>query len=193
MYAFPRPLEYPEVSTISSFGIQQLTTRRSCPGLRERLPQVRALHRCPMCLTDADTVVHSPRAVTTGFVAPWRFPPPRRLPRHPHTSMGGLSRSLAYPDVGTILSFGVQRLTTRGSCPGSPSPCSDSGSVSLKYVRYTDTAYTSVMPVVPSTVYPRRHPPFSILAVLPPPPFFPAPFVPPRASQFHPLTDTKYQ
>ena len=92
-------------------------------------------------------------------------PPPCRLPHCPHTSTGAFTRPLAYPEVSSISSFGIQRLTTQRSSPGSPRPCNDFGSVSLKYVRYIDTACASLMLVMPSTVHARRQPACSTLDV----------------------------
>ena len=149
------------VASIVSNGLQLENLAQARPTMErlwERLLQVRTLHRYHMRSSDACSSSHSPPAAATGFVAPGSAPPPRRLPRRPHTSMCAYPRPLAYPEVSTISSFGVQRLTTRGSCPGSPRPCDDSGSNSPMYVRYTDTACASLTLVVQSTVHARRQP-----------------------------------
>ena len=148
----------------ASFSARSLTTRISCPGSpslcddsgSDSPPQVRAPPRYRMSITEACSAVYSPRAAATGFAAPWGFPPPRRLPRRPPHLHGRILKALGIPkgkyDSLKAL-FGARSLTTRGSFPGSPRPCDDSGSDSPIYVRYIDTAYASLKPVVQSTVH----------------------------------------
>ena len=134
--------------SIVSNGLQLENLAQARPTMErpwERLLQVRTSHRYHMSFSDACSSSHSPPVATTGFVAPESAPPPCRLPHRPHSSTGAFPRPLAYPEVSSISSFGVQRLTTRRSCSGSPRPCDNSGSVSLMYVRYTDIEYTSLM------------------------------------------------
>ena len=155
-------------ASIVSNGLQLENLAQAQPTMErpwERLLQVRTSHRYHMRLSDACNSSHSPPVAATGFLAPGSCPPPCRLPHCPHTSTDAFLRPLAYLEVSSISSFGVQRLATRRSSPGSPRPCNNSGSISLKYVRYRDTACASLMHVVLSTVHMQRQPACSTLNV----------------------------
>jgi len=192
MDAFPKPWANPEVSTISfkaSFGVQWLTTRRSCPG-SPRLCDTSGSDS-PKYVRYPDTACASLKPVVQSTVYVQQqpalqhpgSPPPRCLPRCPHTSMGAFSRASSYPEVSTIsfeASFGARSLTTRRSCPGSPRPCDDSRSDSPKSVHYTDTTCTSLTLVVQPTVHMQRQ---SALLHLDLSPFLTAPTPPWAHSQ----------
>ena len=135
-------------ASIVSNGLQLENLAQARPTMErpwEQLLQVRTSHRYHMRVSDACSSSRSPPVAA--FVAPGSAPPPCRLPHHPHTSTSVFPRPLAYPEVSSISSFGVQWLTTRRSCPGSPRPGNDSGSDSPMYVRCTDIEYTSLMHV----------------------------------------------
>ena len=69
---------------------------------------------------------------------------------------GRIIKALGIPEGKYGIIGGVvqaRSLTTRRSCPGSPRLCDNSRSDSPMYVRYTHTAYTSLMLVVQPTVH----------------------------------------
>ena len=73
----PKPLAYPQVSTISSnapFSTQQLTTQRPCAGPARPHNDPRSdpsvyvhMHICCICFADACSPTHSPCAPTIGL------------------------------------------------------------------------------------------------------------------------------
>ena len=156
-----------DVSIVSN-GLQLENLAQAQPTMEqlwERLLQVRTSHRYHMRFSDACSSSRSPPVAATGFVAPGSAPFPCHLSHRPHTSTGAFPRPLAYSEVSSISLFSVQWLTTQRSCPSSPRLCNDFGSISLKYVHYTDTACASLMLVIPSTVHARRKPACSTLDV----------------------------
>ena len=135
-------------ASIVSNGLQLKNLAQAQPTMEqlwERLLQVRMSHRYHMRFSDARSSSRGLPVAATGSVAPGSAPFPCRLSHRPHTSMGAFPRPLAYPEVSSISLFGVQWLTTRRSCPGSPRPRDNSGSISLMYVCYTHIDYTSLM------------------------------------------------
>ena len=148
-------------ASIVSNGLQLENLALARPTMErpwERLLQVRTSHKYHMRFSDACGSSHCPPVAATGFVAPGSAPPPCRLPHRPHTSTGAFPRPLAYPEVSSISSFSVQRLTTRRSSQARPDHVTTPGasSISLMYVRYTDIEYTQ----------PSHHTPFFYVIIL---------------------------
>ena len=156
----------------ASFSVQQPTAQKFYPGSlgrpREQPLHIRASHRYYMHFADACNSSHSPLAAATGFVAPWICPPsapPSSLPPHLHRH---IFKVFSIPGGEYNIHQGVVQCSTAYNLTTLPSSlrwCDDSGSDSPIHVRYTDTAYDSLMLLVQST---RRQPAFQHPEASPP-------------------------